>query len=513
MEQEPKQAIDPKESIKMLLRRRPSGPDFEQSTIAHSQECLESASLVFRTILTRQYPHLIPVIEEKLNPSIDVQAHRPSFHKEGDKVFLVSPYGTKIPAITALHIVAKANPDLIVFKYAILLYPPSRNRKHTDQRFPGYNSRLHRIIIESQLLSPKSPEAKIIALAYITQVAKIVTVQKCQELLRKTQLFGGIAGADKVEPFLANVAAPVSEIRQDQLFIAKGLSTIDQIAKKANLEKDQVQLLLDLAFVRNRAFDSSSEFQQVFVPLIKMVAGGKWEEAFRHRDFLLHFFAASFPNWRVRRFEREQQEHSFESFRDLSAGILKGLLSIDPETIPEQYQAFLTKTMPKKLVMAEHEEEKSIITRTLKLSNRILRRMQKNPNFSFLNLVFHADKIETQGNQQIVWYATETERAFRDNEGNIVSLNLNYAPLGRLFFWAVVGKNPGAKSPRPLEMQQEVVEELESIYNEERAHFPDLAQITFADYLKTLLVKARIESRIFGPDPVNHIMSLVKTPQ
>lgn len=257
-----------------------------------------------------------------------------------------------------------------------LRFIPPPNKSESYSRYPWFNNRLTKIAEIGQL-QLDSPEIENIAIGYITQVAKNLAVSKSQELLRKVSTFAGITNPTMIDGYLKSLEIPVRQIRAHQAFIARGLATLNETKNKANFGDQQAQLLLDLAFIRNRAFDQPKEFRETLEPLIRFVGEGDWEGAYKHRDFLLRYFADSFPDWRVKRFEQEQQQSSYLSFRDLTKAIVEHRLTLDPEDIPTKYKEAFGDIFPKKIERAERTKDSEIIRYSFSLSKEIVKEVSK----------------------------------------------------------------------------------------------------------------------------------------
>lgn len=365
-----------KQKLAELVKRGPASPEFQQATIAYLDKCIEAVLEQVGEVLTSQYPSLSSEISQKIKI---LAAHKfqplphHNFVLENGRILLESPRGKRTPLNRTLQSVYFANPDLGIFHYTIGLLPP-RNEKEARGRFPWFNKRLSKIVEVGQF-PLDSPIVEIIAVGYITQVAKNLGVSQSKQLLKKALLFGGIANVDQIEKYLENLGEEIRQIRKDQGFIAKGLATINEITSKANLSEDQVQLLVDLAFIRSRAFHNPKEFAEMLEPLIQSVAEGNWQEAYTHRDFLLSYFADSFPEWRKRRFEKTTGQASFENFRELVGAIRDGQLVLDEETIPLKYRKAFESLLPKKVERATRTKDAEIRRNSIGLSNAVVREL------------------------------------------------------------------------------------------------------------------------------------------
>lgn len=373
---EPPLKLD-KERAAQLLNAQPSGPHFTRSTITYCNEGVEIAAKVYEEILTRQHPGLSDKISQKIQeigteyiplPASDLSA-------EEGKIYLTIPTGKKIPAKEVVESIYHANPHLGPFYYAIALYPPINN-KEAYMRFPGFNLRL-RNIVEAGNLPLNSPIAEIMAVAYITQVAKIFAVTEVKALMRRVAQFGGMLEQARLNEYLdKTLGAPIRQIKRHEAFIASGLKTISEIADRANLTADQTQFLLNLAFIKSAALDLPEGFREALAPIVRLVVEGRWQEALLHHDFLLKYFSKAFPDWRVVRFEQERGL-SFGNLKQLAEAVRNGQVVINPEDIPSQYREIFNLTLGKRVERAQREKEQEIIHQSGPLSNTLIRELDQ----------------------------------------------------------------------------------------------------------------------------------------
>lgn len=372
---EDKTALSPQQRVESLSQRTPSGPDFAQATAAYCNECVEACIAKFGEVLMRHFPEVRQAIESKLQIITQPGPRRPpqtSFVTEGDRKLLEFPNGSRLFLNRIAESVYYANPELGVLQYIVSLYPP-RNQQETYQRFPWFENRFTKIVEVGQF-SLDDPRVEYIAVGYVTQVGKVHATNKARELLKRAQPFAGVGSAEGAMLFLDTIADAVKQIRGDQLFIARGLATMVEIGERVGFDDQQTQLLLDLAFIRNRAFDQPAEFRQALEPILRLIAEENWEEAFAHRDFLLRYFSNSFPAWRVREF-RATGAATFESFKDLARAVVQHRLVMYDEEVPDQYKASFGSTFPKKIERAQRERNEAIVRRSVRLSNTIVKEL------------------------------------------------------------------------------------------------------------------------------------------
>ncbi|MEK7517753.1 MAG: hypothetical protein AAB583_04335, partial [Patescibacteria group bacterium] len=320
--------------INDLLKRTPSGPDFAQSTVRYCQESITFGLGKIEKALKDQFPAEAGLVTTSLESAKSdfVSLPSSSLFAEGERVYLTVPSsGKKIPANRILESTYYANPRLGAFEYAIALYPPTSQR-FAYGRHPGFDRRFTNVVKTGEI-PLDSPSAEIMAVAYIIQVAKISGVEDAKKLLQKSQLYGGVASREYLETNLQNTVKQTYDIRRHQAFIAEGLGTIKRVAEQNGLDEKQVQLLLDIAFIKNRAFDQGEEFMQVFRPIVRFIAQGDWQQAFTHRDFLLKYFVSSFPEWRQRTYQEEAGVKSFESMKQVVQATKKGELVLYEEDV------------------------------------------------------------------------------------------------------------------------------------------------------------------------------------
>lgn len=355
--------------IDNLIRRVPSGPDFTQPTLKYCQDSISFGVSKVEDVLKRQFPSDATKISEALESTkLDfVPLPSSSLHAEEGKVYIISPSrGTKIPANRTLESIYNANPRLGVFEYAIALYPPT-SRRFAHERHPGFDRRLTNVATTGELLLD-SPLAEIMSVVYITQIAKISGVEEAKKFLRRARLYGGVASREQLDLNLQGIAEQVRDIKRHQAFIAEGLGTVNRIAEQNGLDENQVRLLLDVAFIKNRAFDQDEEFMQVLRPIVRFMSEGDWQLALAHRDFLLKYFVSSFPEWRQKTYQEETGIKSFESMKEVIQATKKGELVIYEEDVPSAYQELFGESMMRKVARSERMDRLEIIRKSVNLS-------------------------------------------------------------------------------------------------------------------------------------------------
>ncbi len=354
--------------IEALQRRRPANPDFVQSTIEYGNECIAVTSERVEDVLTRQFPGTRDLVTRRLQEIVTSYRDLPktSIIIENSGKFLEFPNNSRMYLNRLAEAVYNANPTLGVFPYIVALYP-TKDPRYSRQRYPWFNNRLTKTV-EIGELTLDDPRVAYPAVGYVTQVGKAFLTTKSREILGKAGTFAGVDTVERVGPFLDRISESVMQIRLDQTYIATGLATMHKITQEGNLDSLQAQLLLDIAFIRNTAFDQPKEFKQVLEPLIRLMAAGDWNEAFTHRDFLLNYFCSSFPAWRGRAYS-ESGEVTFDSFKDLARSVASGQLIIHDDQVPSEYRESFGNIFPKKVERVQHEREAEIIRNSVGLTN------------------------------------------------------------------------------------------------------------------------------------------------
>lgn len=364
--------------INQLIKRGPAGPDFEQSTIAYCDESVAIALTRLGEVLARQYPQITTESQQRLQ-ELSQKTYHPlpssDLMQENGVTYLQTHSGKRILANQIVESVYHANPRLGLFEYAICLYP-TKNERYAAQRLPWFESRFSKIRKTADL-HPNAPLAEIIACGYITQIAKNHATDNARGLLKRAVVFAGVSDPAKLSNYLDLVASQVSKVRFNEAFIAEGLSTIERLRLAERLDEKQIQVLFDLAFIRNKAFDQESEFRQALEPIIRVVFTERWDDAYLHRDFLLKYFVSSFPAWRGRRFQQESGITSFENFRHLAKSVREGKVVIHDDEVPEEYKKSFGDIFPKKVERARRERNLEIVQSSINLSNTVVRELAR----------------------------------------------------------------------------------------------------------------------------------------
>lgn len=364
------------EEIQDLLKRSPSDADNSQTTNSYTSECIRLTTEKVKSVFIRQYPDLVYVQEQLTDIARRTLInHRSSdLLLEDDKKFLKTP-NSQIEANAIVTSASHANPDLIQFKYAITTYGfPKKDSPYA--KFPGFNQRLQKIM-EVGNLKEDSPEAQILAVSFLTQAAKHLSVDKAKVLLKKIRLFGGINGEQNIQPFIDRLSTDTMNIQFDQSYISRGLNTVSEIASGANLDENQVWLLQDLAFMKADGFSDYEEFNKAIAPIATAVGRGDWESAFKQRDFLLKYFSATFPEWRSKKHQKQTAERTYKDFKDLAKAVLREDISSEDVDVPPKYMEFMQEYLPKKLKTAEKNRDNELATQSVPLSNSILKELAK----------------------------------------------------------------------------------------------------------------------------------------
>lgn len=460
MEREHPKNLSPKEQLQELLANGPSGPDFTQSTLNYCDKAIEASLTLIEGKLRSKHPQIAPVISQVIEKLTHLQIRNlpPSdLEKKGEKISVKTPKGGILPANFIAKVLYTSESQLGRFDYIMGFFVP--NPKYPNQgKYIGFNLRLQRFAQVANL-DTNNPIMQLMAAAYITQAAKNSATDASRALARKTISFGGIEQAIQLEPFLKQKQQEVEIIRRHQLYIKKGLETINNICKEHNLDENQLQLVMDIAFIKNKGLDSSKEFTSLLDPLLKLIIENQWEAAYKHRDFLLRFFGNSFPNWRSRRFREQTDEESFDTIKDLAKAINEGKIVLDTSEIPQQYQDILKDTLATKVESARRNKDKQILIESVDFSNIVLLQLKKKMPRVGVNLagwIKRAVSVKEVGGKHLYWFINSNrndllfnERDFR-NFGNLICRVIQKCPneAATIFYSAyeqALRKNPNLK--------------------------------------------------------------------
>lgn len=338
--------------MEMLLKTTPSGPDFSQSTIGFCSRCVSTALAKSEKVALACCPDLSHEVEKRID-TMDFPLLPPitecDFVPNGSRGYLKTPKGNVLGASDLIISAHEANPHMVVFEYARKTYADTREyaRTHTqaDQKLPWFASRFKRIVgtyeEEPDMRLLQTPTAQFLAAAYLTEAGKVVAVEHSKGLIKRVRALASMGNNDQTLQNLERTARDVLQIRKDQAYVDMGLKTMAEIAGRACWNSGQTQLLLDMAFMRKDAFGNrDAVFGLVFAPLVAYVQQGRWEEALKHRDFLLKYFAGSFPLWRIRDLQTPPITQSMLSLITLIADN-----KINIEDVPnEELKQFLSQT-------------------------------------------------------------------------------------------------------------------------------------------------------------------------
>lgn len=508
--------------INHLLRKSPLEADFGWSYIEHATECIGLATDRYRERLVAQFPQLGDDINKRLRYiSAAALRHLPEsgFRVEEGRPALAVPNRDNRDMTMFLNRIGEAvyhaNQAMGLFEYLIATYP-TKDPKYIAQRHPWFNNRLTRIM-EVGSLTPNSAPIEYIGVGYATQIGKIAALDRSVDLLKRASTFSGLDSPERVEPYLNGIQVTVSKLKVDQSYIATGLHTMKDIAERSGWSEEHTQLLLDLAFIRNKAFDLPVEFSQALLPIIKLMSVGDWAAAYEHRDFLLRFFSSSFPAWRRSRYASETGIQTFESYKDLAGAIVKHKVAIDGSEVPDEYQPFFSNVLSKKVDRAEHRLHEVILEESIPLSNAFVRELGKTTAKLVSNrypyYYYHKENpfsdnqweqirraqaeglpllniptpravyiVEHQAGNQIYWYPTDhlVKVKIKDGQTDMrMKSHYNFSTLVR----DLVLTAPRSDGKRPVLGSEDIIDCLERAFveNKEGYHF------TQKEYLEALV--------------------------
>lgn len=189
-------------------------------------------------------------------------------------------------------------------------------------------------------------KSKILALTFMTMVAKRMTVARVRELIGDLRPYmAGVAleSSDSVVTKLDEVEKAVRDIRRGGALINLAIETTNQIAKRANYSPEQKQLILDLALISNHGhtFTPDGEFKKAFEPLVGLVVKDEWLEAGACRDFLLRYFMGVFPVFRRMESFYTGFDRGYNSLHSLVVKTLDGKVRLTADDIPVTYRRII----------------------------------------------------------------------------------------------------------------------------------------------------------------------------
>lgn len=462
--------------IGALLKRTPAGPHFGMSTLTYCQDSIGTSLSKFNIVLARQYPPQAHEISQKLEQTKSVPVNMPNSDLTINDGFLYLrfPNNQMLPANYILQSVYSANPRLGAFEYAIALYPPTSLR-YAAGRHPNFEMR-YRNIFQTGELPLNHPYCETIAVAYITQIAKIKGIEAAKILLRKASSYSGLAAPEFINQNIASIGGQVQEVRKHSETVTEGLNTMKSLAEKHGIDAAQEQLLLDLAFIRNKGVDSQEEFSQFFKPIIRAVAKGDWQQTFINRDFLLEYFIASFPTWRQRELQITTGGPSFATMKDLVQATKTGVLVLSEKDVPDAYRQFFGEILTRKVERAKRLDEQDIMSNSVSLSNRILAKMADRKQYDLFIMQAPSDQIHIEVPAAICFGAKHVCTVYRQQKPR----RLNFGIL----FHRYVSKLQ--ESDKANTAMAEFAKQVQTTFEEERQQNPNLTY-SLRDYLTAII--------------------------
>ena len=408
--------------IDQLLRRGPAGPDFSQATTSYCEECIAAAVARFQENFATQYPpNTLSGIKIALEAAANyfVPALPPNnFTTEDDQTVLSSPNCRPLKLNTVARAVFASAPELGIKTYLLPTYffqPEKLTGNNQPVHYFWFNSRLNKIM-EAGQLSVTDPKVGLIAVAYVTKIAKDMATNQARDLLVKAKTGSRFETFPQFQQYLKGVVSDITRIKYRECYIINGLQTLQSLTQSAGLDQQQQRLWLDTAFIKATAFDEQVTMNEVLEPWVKLAAESRWQEAFSCRDFLLKFFYSSFPDWRTREV-REAGGLVYSRFSDLAKAIDKGQMTVDLAEIPEGYRTTFQQVLEKKVVREHRERLRAISKGSVELSNLILEELA-------------IESIKTRSQLEVKW----SKSSFLDIESALEGVRPNVKLSSTPFF-------------------------------------------------------------------------------
>lgn len=338
--------------------KTPGRDGFVTSIRGYCDKAIDLSLEKYRYILDREPGNVANEVAEKLT---DIRSRWVAMKEASEKKWLA----TQIE-----RAVIPKNPSLGVDRYTTGLQvpTPSERRQLTLPRFPGFEQRINDFM-EWSLIDVSDPKVQIIAAGFLTQVAKNYAVLGSKRLMERAHSVSRLGSDFSPQNWIATIQSQVDEIRQDERYLALGTQTMNQIAKEAGLEEEQIDLLLDVAFIKDpNERPDPKVIESFLLPLSKLIAEGNWEEAFVHRDFLMKYFSDFFPEWKVREASKQSGALKYRNFSDIGRAALSEGVAIDPAEIPDGYKQAFEGILGQKIQTTESREIREIMQQSLKLS-------------------------------------------------------------------------------------------------------------------------------------------------
>ncbi|MBI2012118.1 hypothetical protein HYS91_05100 [Candidatus Daviesbacteria bacterium] len=379
------------EAIDRLLARVPSGPEFTTSTIIYCDLSIAHASQRVISVISSQFPGQIPNLvawrEELINSSR--RPHSSGFVIDNGGLYLRTPNGKHLPLNRVSEAVYHADPTLGAFEYIIDFYPTT-NKHYAWERHPWFTGRIGKVV-DIGGLAIDAPETKIMAVGYAAQIGKIKAVRASRTLLKRVNFFGGLGDEQRIPVFLETIGSMVGEVKTHQAYISKALTVMRRLAETYGFGEEDVRLLLDVAFIKNKGFDNPEEFRSALAPIIRLIGSRDLAEAHLHRDFLLRFFSASFPEWRRREFEEYTGQKSFETFKDLVKAIAAKRIHLTVEEVPQHYRELFGPLLSRRVERAERIRNVEVLEESVLLSNIVVKELDKETHILHLKAQIDTD--------------------------------------------------------------------------------------------------------------------------
>ena len=300
-----------KDQLQVLHRKNLAPSESLDPVFEYCKECEDLALERIKEVLLQQQPlHAQEINEgiEGIRSQKELALPESRLKKIEGEIMYLAPGGRLVHVPKAVEAVYFINPDLGILPYLPCFYVPQKtisiHEKYLDL------SKLFTEIVEAGKIDTNSPEAKIMALVCLIEVAKDhlignfarwgdgqSSLGSARELAEYALIFGGVEAGKFPAYFDDRLGPKIDRLRLHQGFLRLCQRLMDDVAQGVGLKQDQVKLLKSLMSTRKRYIPGQSGFTGLITPVAEFVKDRNWPEAQKYMDFLVGSFPKTFPQW------------------------------------------------------------------------------------------------------------------------------------------------------------------------------------------------------------------------
>lgn len=330
----------------------------------------------------------------------------------------------EIPHIlTAIYRADPEHPDLGVPEFIIPFIGTRQAASDTSLYGPVSLTTVFNDILQAGNLTPESPVAQLIAVAYIVQTVKQKAVNDAQKIMLPRAQDTNVESLTnaQVSDTIASYSRMIQRFKFYERYIKLGLSVQEAIAQRHHLTEENVRVIMDVAFGTRHVFRENQLFRRVYNPIIIAMAGNQWDQARAYTRFLEMYACETFPEWRALELARSAISSNLD---DLALKIFTGQVNVDTIPFPsEEYRALFLEELGQRLNKLRLANETRIEQHFPRTIERLVARLYPGSTVDVRNESVSEAVQSAQRGKPILrepvsmrhWLTGQIERAIRDD--------------------------------------------------------------------------------------------------